>query len=126
LLCSGVLLWVATENWWLTGVLSVTATGAGVGLGLWASIRRMRQGEQLKFGEDGLSTLQILLATGVGSYLASRTFASRTLESVVYGFFGLGATLAAGVILAAVILGRPEPPTKTGTEDSPDAPVTPS
>jgi hypothetical protein len=126
LLVGGVLLWAATENWWLTGVISVTATGAGVALGRWALIRRMRRGEQIELGNDGLSATQILLVTGVGTYLASRTFASRTLESLVYGFFGLVGTLFAGLFVYLAISGRPKDPTTPGTEDSPDAPVTPS
>jgi dolichyl-phosphate-mannose--protein O-mannosyl transferase len=110
------MLWAATENWWLTVVISVATMGAGVALGLWALVRRMRRGEQLELGEGGFSLTQIVLVTGVGTYLASLT-----LESVVYAFFGLVGTLFAGLFLALVMIGRPEAPTKTETQDHPDA-----
>jgi hypothetical protein len=121
LLVGGVLPWAAPENWWLTVVISIATMGAGVALGRWALIRRMRRGEQIELGEDGLSATQILLVTGVGTYLTSRTFASRTLESFVYGFFGLVGTLSAGLFMYLAISGRPETPTKTETDDHPDA-----
>jgi cobalamin synthase len=109
LLCGGVLLWAATENWWLTVVISIASMSAGLAHALWTGIKRMRRGEKLKRGEGNFSLTQIVFVTGVGTYLSSRT-----LESVVYAFFGVVGALVAGVVLAAVCIGRPEDPADAG------------
>jgi cobalamin synthase len=109
LLLGDFLLWIATENWWVAASTSVALASAGAAAGLWATIKRMRRGEELQRGEGLTSPWHGFIIGGGGAYLASRN-----LGPFVPAFLGLVCSLVAGVILAGVYVSRPAGPDEDG------------